>query len=739
MGRGKGILAVTAFAIAFGLTSAVSSGGLLVNAPSPTTLDQGIGPVTTGPFVTLEERPGEAYVIRDRVTEGSGFGEPLDGRFSRRRHLSYFGQLTDAHITDEESPARVEFLDPVGGAFTSAWRPAEALGPFEVKAMIEQLNRVADASPNRGPDQAPKRMDFVMNTGDVVDNQQFNEVLWKRQLLEGGTVKPGSGVDPAPEIGKNPLCPAGLEIKDANDPAAYTGVQDIEDWAQGTPGYFYDPNQPAPFGPDTEKINPYRSLPSWPGLMDRAQQPLQSPGVKVPSYVMTGNHDGLVQGNAAATAVFNRLATGCLKPMNDDQRNSGINYQPLFDLIVNPTLTIQGVLDLYADNPDLFVGVPPDPNRRLISKKSFKRVFQSGKDPRGHGFNLVDRAELKASDGTAAYYSFAPRRGMRAIVLDTVTDGGRILASSSGNIDSPQFAWLERELRRATRNNEIAVVFSHHPISSLTADVPDEEAPSCAEVDPKLAVGCDADPRISTPIKLAADATALMHRYPHAVAWIAGHTHQNRIRPYTAPEGKSGFWSIETSSLADAPKQARLLDLFDNRDGNLSLMTTLINHQAPLSAPPAGTPASGMSDAELAALSRVLSFNDSQRSVGSGEGTPTDRNTDLLIVDPRRDEPTLYPWNPRPARVKLKAGRSATVTVRVTNEGRSSTRATRLAVKAKGRGLKVRAPRRISGLEVGKTTTVRLRIKAKRKTRGKRSLTITVAGRSISVPVKIRR
>ena len=734
MGRSKAILAVSAFAVTFGLTVAASSGGIFTGDGAITTLEQTIQPTGEGPFGTLEFGPGETYQVRDSSSDGNGFGESDDGRVQRRRHLSYFSQLTDIHLTDEESPARVEFLDPDGGAFSSAWRPGEAMGPFEAKTMLDRMNRLSQSSPN-GPE---KRMDFLVSSGDVADNQQYNEVLWNRQLLEGGTLDPGSGVDPSNAIGVNPVCPPGLEIQDADDPDAYTGVQDMDDWPGDAPAYYYDPDDPAPYGLETNKVNPYRSAPTWPGLMDRAQEPFESPGADVPTYVMAGNHDGLVQGNAWATATFNQLATGCLKPMNDAE-NSGISNGPLFDLVVNPNLTVEGMIELYEENPGLFIGVPPDPDRRLISKKAFKQVFQSGKDPRGHGFDLVDRTELRASAGTASYYSFAPRRGLRVVVLDTVSEGGRIFASSSGNIDAPQFAWLEGQLRKATRNNEVAVVFSHHPITSLNANVPDEEAPSCAEVDPRLAVGCDSDPRSSTPIKTTSDATALMHRYPHAIAWIAGHTHQNRIRPYTAPGQESGFWSIETSSLADWPKQGRLVDLFDNRDGTLSLITTMVDHAAPIETPPSGAQAAGMSVDEIAAIGRTVSFNDTQGG-GDGEGQAGDRNVELLVRDPRRTDPTLYLWGPRPARLEVRAGRKArTVTIRVTNEGRSSTVRTRVSVKAKGRGLKLGSPRTIPGLRVGQTTTLEIRVGAIRKARGKRSITVKVAGRTVTVPVTVSR
>ena len=67
------------------------------------------------------------------------------GRAQRRRSLAYFSQLTDFQLADEESPARVEFLDQVAGqeGATSAWRPWEALTPFMIDDSIRQINRFA--------------------------------------------------------------------------------------------------------------------------------------------------------------------------------------------------------------------------------------------------------------------------------------------------------------------------------------------------------------------------------------------------------------------------------------------------------------------------------------------------------------------------------------------------------------------------------------------------------------------
>ena len=139
--------------------------------------------------------------------------------------------------------------------------------------------------------------------------------------------------------------------------------------------------------------------------------------------------------------------------------------------------------------------------------------------------------------------------------------------------------------RRA--RDELVILFSHHAIGSLTSDVPDEDAPACTVADPHghdVNPGCDVDPRDSTPIHLGDDMVALLHRYPHVIAWIAGHSHVNRVEPYADGSG-GGFWMVRAAAEADWPQQARLLELFDNHDGTLSLFNTVIDHAGAASRP----------------------------------------------------------------------------------------------------------------------------------------------------------
>ena len=593
-----------------------------------TTLEQRIIPNDDPDFRELALGPGEpSYVVREE-----GVGAAQAGRETRRESLLYFGQLSDFQLADEESPARVELLD--FGPFSAAIRPWEALNPQIDDAMIRQVNAFAGASPVAAGDGSFSTMDLALGTGDLADSQQLNETLWVRTLLDGGPLNPGSGVNPA--TGGDALCgqlaSAGL-IADAGAPQNYTGVQDFDDYLEGPAPQHYDPDQPG---------GSFAAWPQYPGLQDRAQAPFEAAGLDVPFYAAIGNHDALVQGNAAANAVYESVATGCIKPMAPlvvDPDSAQQAYQGLLTQLAE--LDLAGVLDLLSSDPTKIALVPPDPERRFVSKEEIKDVFRDGAQEDGYGFGHIDPAIEEASGGMAGYYSWSPKPGFRLISLDSVSEAGVIGPSADGNIDHPQYLWLQNELEEATAADELVVVFSHHAIPSLTASVPDELAGPCTENDSHghdLNPGCDADPRDSQPIHLGPDMEALMLQYPHAVAWVAGHSHVNAIEPHPNGEG-GGFWSIRVAAEADWPQQTRLMEIFDNDDGTLSLFGTIIDHASNATAPAAGTPAAGMTEADLASVGRTLSANDPQGGIGSGEGGADDRNVELLIADPRSDGP----------------------------------------------------------------------------------------------------
>ena len=567
-------------------------------------------------FQTLKLAAGEPRIVREELAKAK------KGRAKRRRSLLYVAQTTDWQLVDEESPARVEFLDiaanpPFPSTVSAAWRPQEAFGPFAVEQSIRQLNEFADASPVRQGNGRRARMAMALMTGDQADNQQLNETQWVLRLLEGGAIDPNSGTDPSA------CAPGQRPSGQTADPALYAGVQDFDDYAEGQ--QFYDPDQPA--GPK------YGDWPTYPGLMDRAQLGFDAVGLDVPTYVVFGNHDALAQGNQKAIQPFEAVGVGCVKPL-----------VPVGDLTEVADVLDPGYLaGLAQTNPSQVMLVPPDERRRYVDKRQYKQIFLDAQQDDGYGFDFVDAAELEASDGAAAYYSWKPKPGIRMIGIDTLCEGGVTGPSSNGNIDHPQFRWLEAELEAASERDELIIVFGHHPIRSLSCDAPDETPPACTVDDQHghdVNPGCDLDPRASTPVHLGDDLTELFHRFPHVIAYVAGHTHENSLTKFDREGGGPGdFWGIETASLVDWPPQNRLVELMNNCDGTLSIFGTTLDTAAPATASPSGTAATGLGGEDLASISRTLAYNDPQAGAGTGEGEPNDRNVELLLEDPRSDPP----------------------------------------------------------------------------------------------------
>ncbi len=575
------------------------------------TTDETIRAASGSGYVALARASGEDHGIRRHPS-----ARAAKDRDETRRSLAFFGQLTDPQIADEMSPARVDFLDAAGGQIKSSWRPQEAVGLQVFDQVVRNVNANRTSEIRDGSGKRAK-LGFVVTTGDLADNQQLNETRWFKTVLDGGTVDPFSGKAIS---ATNPCATDANTVAALNAAVAarqYTGVADYDDYP-GVPGEryngFWDPDV-APGG------GAYAAFPRYPGFLERAQQPFTAAGLDVPWYIARGNHDGLVQGNAPASVdLFRTIATGCLKVFPsatlDPAAFSGADEDEAFRRIGDPAF----IQTLLAGAKT----VPPDPDRRILSTTEYKDEIGGS-----HGYRHVEAAERKASEENATYYAFRPRNGVELISLDTVAEGG----GSTGNLDHPQYQWLERKLKAAKKAKRLVIAYGHHTLATMSNSRKDEDAGSCA---PTPKPGCDADPRRSSPIHRgttgAASVRALLLRYPNVVAYVAGHTHDNRID--LIKRGRGGFWQINTASHADTPQQSRLIEVMDNCDGTLSLFTTVLDHAAPIAAPAPGTAAAGFTETQLASVSRVLAWNDPQAERGA-RGRTLDRNMELVLRDPR--------------------------------------------------------------------------------------------------------
>ena len=131
------------------------------------------------------------------------------------------------------------------------------------------------------------------------------------------------------------------------------------------------------------------------------------------------------------------------------------------------------------------------------------------------------------------------------------------------------------------------------------------------------------------PVIHADEFIAMLHEYPNMVAWINGHTHNNTIQAHPTPDRDGGFWEITTASCIDFPQQQQMIEIVDNRDGTMSLFTTVVDH-----ASPAEWTTDDFSQVGLASLSRELASNDFTEKPLMRRGAPDDRNTELLLPAP---------------------------------------------------------------------------------------------------------
>ncbi len=480
--------------------------------------------------------------------------------------LLNFFTMSDIHITDKESPGQALWgavgLGSFGKVNTSSYSPIILFTTHVLDAAVQTINALHDAKP----------FDFGMSLGDDANNNQYNELRWFVDVMDGKWIVPSTG--------------------------AHLGA-------------------------------------SGPHAIDY-QRPYQSAGLNkdIPWYQTIGNHDQYWNGCLVANDYARSIAVGRnvintgVDGSNDhpDLDTRGI-YQGVLDGTTEYGTPIK--IGDTSKTPMPAQIVAADRNRRILTTKTsttlnwMKEFFNTTSKPKGHGYS---KANL---DNDFASYSFEPKAGLplKVISLDDTCkenpyDPGVTDSYARGCLDQQRFDWLINELEKGQAEGKLMIITAHVPVGPWL-NTPDG-VPTPDPADPKknipnstpitvfmstcdsgltpIGVPCTGGIGIDNnlpvpPYSVVTDASLLaaLHNYPNLILWLSGHRHMNTVSPQPARPGMGaefGFFEVETSSLRDHPQQFRTFELIQNTNNTLTIRVTDVDPsvQDDPTAPP-GSPA----------------------------------------------------------------------------------------------------------------------------------------------------
>lgn len=270
-----------------------------------------------------------------------------------------------------------------------------------------------------------------------------------------------------------------------------------------------------------------------PGPGNDPKDPFEATAFPAPWLYVPGNHDVEVVGVSAPTDDLRAQAIGTRAP--GGTRDYRRWYAPV------------------TNGP-----IPADPNRAILDRDDIVAMLRAAEatgpeGPPGHGYPETGPVETSLG----AHYAYDAIPGLlRILAIDTSDRTG----GSEGMITRSMLdGWLLLELDRAAADGVLVMLASHHSTTSMdrrSGQFGDEvaEALEPAEIE------------------------AFFASRPEVIAWLVGHSHDNRVRAIAGPDAsRPGYWEIMTSAIADHPGQGRMIELVDNGDGTLSIFATLVD------------------------------------------------------------------------------------------------------------------------------------------------------------------
>lgn len=425
LSRRRFIAAASALAATWGVS--IETMGRALSAPiratdTPTTLLQTIkmsSQPVRGDYRTLLAGAGEDFIPRFDL-----LGRTADqARVQSRRSLYYFAHLSDIHVIDAQSPARMDAIQSIAPTlFTDACRPQDTLTVHVLASMVDAV-AAAQTSPVTG---AP--LASALSTGDSADNLSHLETRWYIDILDGGEVLANSGA-------------AGV----------YEGPQV---WSEAT--YAYHPEDPSGdvYGPV--------GYPTVPGMLAAAvSNPVQSQGLPVPWYAVYGNHDATFMGTFRPDPTLFAWAVGDRKAATGDAL--AVNWLQGYASDISAAQMAANAIRQQLGLLPGIKSVTPDPARKLLERTDFMQAHLDSPavpGPVGHGWTQanIDTGQTWWSADLTPY--------LRVFGLDTCN----MASGADGAVPEEQFTWLEAQLAQCEAEGRLAMVCSHHNSFTLEND-----------------------------------------------------------------------------------------------------------------------------------------------------------------------------------------------------------------------------------------------------------------------------
>jgi hypothetical protein len=506
--------------------------------------------------------------------------------------LSFF-TMSDIHIVDKESPVQAifgTFTPPLTGGFgatnTSAYSPIMLSTTHVLDAAVQTINALHR---NPGPAQAP--FDFGISLGDDANSNQYNELRWFIDIMDGKKIVPSSGAH------------KGARTIDYQKPYQSAGLDKSIPWYQTIGNHDQ-------FWCGTLFFTDYvRQLLTGNTVMDMGVT-----NAGFPTFDARGIYTGIIDGSTGYGTIL---------------YSGDVTTMPL------PV-------------------IPADRNRRALSTDTstslnwMSEFFNTTSELKGHGFTQSNL------DNDFASYTFEPKASvpLKVIVLDDTCKENPYAANSSyarACLDQERYDWLVNELDQGQSEGKLMIIAAHIPVGPR-ANLPDNPVANGGVPNnlfyPLFLSVCPSgkDPTNLAnyvplaPYNIVSDHMLLtkLHSYPNLLLWIAGHRHINVVTPQPSPDSivhpELGFWEVETSSLRDFPQQFRTFKIVRNSNNTVSIFVTDVDPAVQ------EDPAAPHEDLSPAAKSRGYAIGANRISVGSPfaftDTTPHVYNAELVKTLP---------------------------------------------------------------------------------------------------------